>query len=53
MAKFIRDSENTGGYDYEDFSKCKEIIFKIKMSPDEYKNLLKEKKNKGKAYSFK
>ena len=53
MAKFIRDSENTGGYDYEDFSKCKEIIFKIKMSPDEYKNLLKEKKNKGKSYMFK
>ena len=49
MAKFIRDSENTGGYNYEDFSKCKEIIFKIKMSPDEYKSLLKEKKNKGKA----
>ncbi len=55
MAKFIKDSENTGGFDYDDYSKCREIIFKIKLNPDEYKLLLKEKKNKGKVspYLFK
>ena len=47
MARFVKDSENTGGFDYDDFSKCREIIFKIKLNPDEYKLLLKEKKNKG------
>lgn len=52
MANFVKDSENTGGYDYEDFSKCKEIIFKIKLNPDEYKLLTKEKKNKGKVSSY-
>lgn len=31
--------------DYDDYSKCREIIFKIKLSQDEYKLLLKEKKN--------
>ena len=49
MAKFLKDSENTGGYNYEDYSKCREIIFKIKLNPEEYKLLLKEKKNKGKV----
>jgi hypothetical protein len=49
MANFVKDSENTGGYDYDDYSKCREIIFKIKLNPDEYKLLAKEKKNKGKV----
>ena len=49
MANFVKDSENTGGYDYDDYSKCREIIFKIKLNPDEYKLLTKEKKNKGKV----
>ncbi len=55
MNKFVKDSENTGGFDYDDYSKCREIIFKIKLSPDEYKLLVKEKKNKGKLspYLFK
>ena len=53
MARFVKDSDNTGGFDYDDFSKCREIIFKIKLNPDEYKLLLKEKKNKGgKVSSF-
>ena len=49
MANFVKDSENTGGYDYDDYSKCREIVFKIKLNPDEYKLLTKEKKNKGKV----
>ena len=55
MARFIRDSDNVGGFDYDDYSKCREIIFKIKLNPEEYKLLLKEKKNKGKLspYLFK
>ena len=55
MARFVKDSENTGGFNYDDYSKCREIIFKIKLNPDEYKLLLKEKKNKGKVspYLFK
>jgi hypothetical protein len=55
MARFIKDTDNTGGFDYDDFSKCREIIFKIKLNPEEYKLLLKEKKNKGKLspYLFK
>ena len=55
MARFVKDSENSGGYDYDDYSKCREIIFKIKLNPDEYKLLQKEKKNKGKVspYLFK
>ena len=52
MNKFVKDSENTGGFDYDDYSKCREIIFKIKLSPDEYKLLVKEKKNKEKLFSF-
>ena len=35
------------GLDFDDYSKCREIIFKIKLNQDEYKLLLKEKKNKG------
>ena len=55
MFKFVKDSEYTGEYDYNDFSKCREIIFKIKLNPNEYKMLLNEKKNKGKVspYLFK
>ena len=55
MANFVKDSENTGGFEYDDYSKCREIIFKIKLNPDEYKLLTKEKKNKGKIspYLFK
>ena len=55
MARFVKDSENTGGFDYDDYSKCREIIFKIKLNPDEFKLLQKEKKNKGKVspYLFK
>ena len=43
----MKDSENFDGLDYDDVSKCREIIFKIKLNQDEYKLLLKEKKNKG------
>ena len=41
--------------DFDDYSKCREIIFKIKLSQDEYKLLLKQKKNKGpiSTYLFK
>jgi hypothetical protein len=50
---FLRQTENRkkssviteSEIDYEDYSKCREIIFKIKLSQDEYKLLLKEKKN--------
>ena len=42
----MKDSENFD-VDYDDASKCREIIFKIKLNQDEYKLLLKEKKNKG------
>ena len=55
MANFVKDSEYSGGFEYDDYSKCREIIFKIKINPDEYKLLTKEKKNKGKIspYLFK
>ena len=52
MARFVKDSENTGGFDYDDYSKCREIIFKIKLNPDEFKLLQKEKKNKGKVSTY-
>ena len=50
---FLRQTENRkkssviteSEIDYDDYSKCREIIFKIKLSQDEYKLLLKEKKN--------
>ena len=35
------------GLDFDDYNKCREIIFKIKLNQDKYKLLLKEKKNKG------
>ena len=45
-SSIINESE-IDGFDFDDYSKCREIIFKIKLSQDEYKLLLKEKKNKG------
>ena len=40
---------------FDEASKCREVIFRIKLNPDEYNLLLKEKKNPGKvsAYLFK
>lgn len=40
------DSENMD-FDFDEYNKSREIIFKIKLKEDEYKLLLKEKKNKG------
>ena len=40
------ESENLD-FDFDDYSKCREIVFKIRLNQDEYKLLLKEKKNKG------
>ena len=34
-------------FDFDEYNKSREIIFKIKLKEDEYKLLLKEKKNKG------
>jgi hypothetical protein len=52
---FLRQTENRkkssviteSEIDFDDYSKCREIIFKIKLTQDEFKLLLKEKKNKG------
>ena len=49
----MKDKDNIGGLDYDDYSKCREIIFKIKLNSEEYKSLLKERKNKGKLSSLK
>ena len=43
----IREYENIDKRNYDDYSKFKEIVFKIKLNQDEFKLLLKEKKNKG------
>jgi len=40
------DNENMD-FDFDEYNKSREIIFKIKLKEDEYKLLLKEKKNKG------
>ena len=51
-----RENKIDVGFDYDDMSKCREIIFKIKLNPEEYKTFIKEKKNyKGKVspYLFK
>ena len=40
------DSDNMD-FDFDEYNKSREIIFKIKLKEDEYKLLLKEKKNKG------
>jgi hypothetical protein len=42
----MRD-ENFDKRNFDDYSKFREIVFKIKLNQDEYKLLLKEKKNKG------
>ena len=33
-------------FSLSEFSKCKEIIFKIRLNENEYKNLMKEKSKK-------
>jgi hypothetical protein len=43
----MREYENIDKRNFDDYSKFKEIVFKIKLSQDEFKLLLKEKKNKG------
>ena len=43
----MSDSEYYDGFDLDEYNKSREIIFKIKLKEDEYKLLLKEKKNKG------
>ena len=43
----MSDSECYDGFDLDEYNKSREIIFKIKLKEDEYKLLLKEKKNKG------
>ena len=54
---FLRPLEidNFEGGDFDEFSKLREIVFKIKLNQDEYKTFLKEKKNKGQIspYLFK
>ena len=42
----MSDNENMD-FDFDEYNKSREIIFKIKLKEDEYKLLLKEKKNKG------
>lgn len=42
----MSESENMD-FDFDEYNKSREIIFKIKLKEDEYKLLLKEKKNKG------
>ena len=42
-----REYENIDKRNFDDYSKFREIVFKIKLNQDEYKLLLKEKKNKG------
>ena len=43
----MSDSEYYDGFDLDEYNKSREIIFKIKLKEDEYKLLLKEKKNNG------
>ena len=43
----MREYENIDKRNFDDYSKFKEIVFKLKLSQDEFKLLLKEKKNKG------
>ena len=42
-----KEGENFDKMNMDDYSKFKEIVFKIKLNQDEYKLLMKEKKNKG------
>ena len=46
-SKFIKDIDNIRGLYNNDYSDCKEIIFRIKLNQKEYNTFLKEKKNKG------
>jgi hypothetical protein len=50
-----KEGEKNFDMDYDDYSRYKEIVFKIKLNQDEYKLFLKEKKNKGNVspYLFK
>ena len=50
-----KEDEKNFDMDYDDYSRYKEIVFKIKLNQDEYKLFLKEKKNKGNVspYLFK
>ena len=43
----IKDGENFDKLDNDEYARFREIVFKIKLNQDEYKILLKEKKNKG------
>ena len=43
----LKDEDNLERLDNDEYTKYREIVFKIKLNQDEYKNLLKEKKNKG------
>ena len=47
MAGGKKEGENLDKMNMDDYSKFKEIIFKIKLNQDEFKLLMKEKKNKG------
>jgi len=42
-----KEGENFDKMNMDDYSKFKEIVFKIKLNQDEFKLLMKEKKNKG------
>ena len=43
----LSESDNYDALDFDEYNKSREIVFKIKLNQDEYKLLLKEKKNKG------
>ena len=43
----LKDGENFDKLENDEYSRFREIVFKIKLNQDEYKILLKEKKNKG------
>ena len=43
----LKDGENFDKLDNDEYARFREIVFKIKLNQDEYKILLKEKKNKG------
>ena len=43
----LSESDNYDALDFDEYNKSREIVFKIKLNQEEYKLLLKEKKNKG------
>ena len=51
--RFVKDSDVMGKMLNDDYSNCREIMFKIKMSPSEYCSFVKEKKSKGSKLQFK